>query len=389
MTIIQSHASKYTPSCLKALREECNLPLSQMNDVRVCALVSQEHPESLDFDILDRDFVVPKDIDRVMPKGVSLVANLYHLTLIPKDDDGNPIITGVDLFDHMCHFCNMKHAAEKCKGLNDDQISQMEPSAGLRLHLYDDSINLIQPTPYDLCQGAILKDYIGNNAICKNAKRRMNSIGYLVGHCGVVNSPENIRRMNKQLTMGDSVAEIYRTEAEDKDLEKGEKNKARDEMAPAVAANLEKKGREVAKLTIQQIEALLFKVYNINVGGSKKKPDYVNILKKEMENSIGKYEDYLRLLAAGVLDPPAIGDDPSAGEQDKGSINDHVDTDINSDCGGGGAEDTNHTDVGGGQSWDVDLIDEYIWDDDEKDVGEDMNQGGMNGTPARAKECFF
>ena len=50
---------------------------------------------------------------------------------------------------------------------------------------------------------------------------------------------------------------------------------------------------------------------------------------------------------------------------------------------------TNHTDVGGGQSWDVDFIDEYIWDDDEKDVGEDMNQGGVNGTPARAKECFF
>ncbi len=38
---------------LMMLREECNLPLSQMNDVRICALVSKEHPESLDIDIND------------------------------------------------------------------------------------------------------------------------------------------------------------------------------------------------------------------------------------------------------------------------------------------------------------------------------------------------
>jgi hypothetical protein len=41
------------------------------------------------------------------------------------------------------------------------------------------------------------------------------------------------------------------------------------------------------------MEALLFKVYNTNVGGSKKKEDYVKALEKEMENCIGKYEDFL------------------------------------------------------------------------------------------------
>jgi hypothetical protein len=115
MTALQSHASKYTPSCLMMLREERNLPLSQMNNVRVCALVSKEHPESLDFDINEltmEDIQVPT----VAAGQVSLIANLHHLTpLIPKYYTGNAIMQGINLFDHMCHFQNMKHAAAKEK----------------------------------------------------------------------------------------------------------------------------------------------------------------------------------------------------------------------------------------------------------------------------------
>jgi hypothetical protein len=219
MAAIQSHTSKYTPaSCLRTLREECNLLLSQMNNVWVCATVSQEHLKSLDFDIHD---LMVEDIQgpNVVAAGqVSLVANLYHLTLIPKDDAGNAIIRGIDLFDHMCHFQKLKHAAAKGKGWNNNKMSQMKPSSGLGLLFDNNSINLIQPTLYDLRHGAIVKDNICNNAACKNARRKMDSIGYLVGHCGLFISEEN-QRMREQLTMADSVAEINQLEAEDKELE--------------------------------------------------------------------------------------------------------------------------------------------------------------------------
>jgi hypothetical protein len=68
-------------------------------------------------------------------------------------------------------------------------------------------------------------------------------------------------------------------------------------------------------LTIKNIEALLFKAYNIYIGGSKKKADYVNILEKDVDTCIGKYKDFLCLLAAGV-ESPGIEDDASAGEQE-------------------------------------------------------------------------
>ena len=86
----------------------------------------------------------------------------------------------------------------------------MHPSANLCVHLYPDSLKSIQPTANQLRRGATIKDYIGNNTARKCARRRkLNSYRYLVGHCGVVNSAENMKRMKEQLIMADLVAEIH------------------------------------------------------------------------------------------------------------------------------------------------------------------------------------
>jgi hypothetical protein len=111
--------------------------------------------------------------------------------------------------------------------------------------------------------------------------------------------------------MAESIAEISRLEAEEKVIEKQAKNKVHDEKAPAAVAKLEEKGRAVTKLTVKEIEAILFKVYNITLGGlNLRKPDYVKALEKEMAsaNGIGKYEDFLHLLAAdnAAMVPPAL-----------------------------------------------------------------------------------
>ena len=129
----------------------------------------------------------------------------------------------------MCCFQNMKHAAAKGKGLDNNEVLRMEPSEGLDIHLEEDSLKMIQPTPYDLCRGAILKDYIGNNALHRTAKRKLNNIALTVGNCGVVNSEENMRWQREQLIMADSVAEISRLEAEEKMIEKRAKNKLHNE----------------------------------------------------------------------------------------------------------------------------------------------------------------
>jgi hypothetical protein len=198
----------------------------------------------------------------------------------------------------------MKYAAANHKN---DEVPRMAPSDGLDIHLEKDSLMMIQPTEHDLRWGAILKDYAGNNAKRRTAKRKiMNNIAVTIGNCCVVNSEENMRRQREQLIMADSVAEISRMEAEEKAAEKRAKTKVHDEKVPAAAEKLEKNSRVVSTLTVKEMKAILFKVYNITLGDTTRKPDCIKALDKQMGSNIDKYNDYLRLLAA---DNAVVADD--------------------------------------------------------------------------------
>ncbi len=88
--------------------------------------------------------------------------------------------------------------------------------------------------------------------------------------------------------MADSVVEIHWNDAADKELEKQQK-KVFDEKAP-------EKGCDVVRLTVGEIESILFIVYNITLDGSKlRKTDYVGALEKEMRTSISKNNSFLHL----------------------------------------------------------------------------------------------
>ena len=215
------------------------------------------------------DGATPQAAVDAYAKKKSVNDNLKHFMLIPKDNTGNPTLKGIALLDHMCIFGNTQHASAKGKGTAEDEMTVMRPSANLAVHLYPDLLKSIQPTANQLRRGEIIKDYVGNNAAHKCARRKLNSYGYLVGHCGVVNSKENMNRMKEQLVMVVLVYEIHWKEAEDKVLEKLEKNKMNNEKAPVAVGKLDDKGCMVVKITVAKIESILFSVYNITMDGSK------------------------------------------------------------------------------------------------------------------------
>ena len=45
--VVKAHQNQYTVDCLKQLHTECSLTYSDMQKVRVCCVVSEEHPESV------------------------------------------------------------------------------------------------------------------------------------------------------------------------------------------------------------------------------------------------------------------------------------------------------------------------------------------------------
>lgn len=313
MTVIQSHGGLYTPGCLEQLHTECNIPYSHMNDLRVCVNIANSHPETLDFECSSLE-----DLRKLGSEDVTATCNIVHdsiiheakknithqndgldlFQLVPKTSEGNSKLSGMDLFDHMIAYRNVNNAETD----DDGKSVPIMPSAELDLAIAHDSMNCIQPDASQIRRSAILKDAIGDRAVRKCAKRKLNNIANVVGHCTVVNSKENMLRMKERLEMADSLAEIERSEAAAKAEKARESLQKHATKAPGAAKTLEKNGRNNVKtLTMAEIESLLYIVYNKTLSGSKlRKPDYVRALEKEMNGELGlaKYTLYVDSLAA-------------------------------------------------------------------------------------------
>ena len=218
-------------------------------------------------------------------------AGLDTFQLIPKDAKGKPKLKGVQLFNHMCKRRNEMFPEEIRQG----------PAPELDVHLMPDSLEMIQPTEQDMRRGSILKDHVGKRAKRKCAQRKLNSIGLVVGHSGVVNSPENMARMEEELHFASACAEISRIEEANKEAEQRKKAQALEDCAPAAARKLNKDKTSIGKLTKQELESLLLKVFNVTVPGTKsklRKADYVKALEKAMAENSVKFEAFVESLPA-------------------------------------------------------------------------------------------
>ena len=213
--------------------------------------------------------------------------------MIPKEGDGRPKLTGMDLFHHMVTFCNMNHSRVD----EDGQHVKILPSTKLNVETSSDALKCIQPTQSELRRANILHDSFGKRAIRKGAKRKLNNIGNMVGHCVVVNDETNMARMRENLTFAESMAEIVRREKADKTQKDRDSIQKQEERAPDAGRKMEKWERKVASLTVLEIESILYRVYNISLSGSKlRKPDYVRALERELSTNLGKYEAFVKTL---------------------------------------------------------------------------------------------
>ena len=292
MTILESHDFQYTAASLQQLHTECMAPYVQMNDVRVCVLIARQHPETLD--------MLPKKTDEVT--GIAAVEEakaaaakqsdgMDDFQLVPKNAEGKPKFLRETLLEHMIKRRNAKFLKEVRRG----------PTPGLDVHLYSDSLEMIQPTAEDMRRARILEDHCGERAKRKCAKRKLNSIGLVVGQSTVVNSAENMARMQEELNFADACAEIERLEDANKAAEKKKKTQDLKHCAPAAARKLNKDKVNIGKLTVVELESLLHIVYSITVPGAKsklRKPDYVKALERAMTENIGKFEAFLNYLPA-------------------------------------------------------------------------------------------
>ena len=112
-----------------------------------------------------------------------------------------------------------------------------------------DSLDMIKPTFEDIRCGNILKYYCGERVKQKGAQRKLNLIGLVVGHLAIVNSPENMERMQEDLQFASACAEINRRKTANKEAEQQKKNQDLEASAPAAATKLNKEPTNIGKLT--------------------------------------------------------------------------------------------------------------------------------------------
>ena len=114
--------------------------------------------------------------------------------------------------------------------------------------------------------------------------------------------------MQNQLECSASIAEINRCDAVEKQMKINDKLQEHEVKAPAAARKLESKARDITGITIREIEAILYKVYNCSMDGPGKsklrKADYVKALQKEINCNIRKYEEYVMLLSSNLSGAP-------------------------------------------------------------------------------------
>ena len=285
IAIVTKYNDEYTVDCLTELKTECLIPYADMSGLRVSVIIAKDHPEVVQFGVNATVATECPEMVKAASKEVDINEGLDCYRLNPTTKDGTQKLRGNELFDHMISLRNRKVKPEYA-GNN-----------WLDLAIGDRQFECISPSERDLRYGQIMKDATGEGVTKKIAKRKLNNLGFAHGHCCIVNSDENMKRMKQDLQLADSIAEIKRLETFNASQKKEELQESTRLKAPAAVKKFEESKRDASKLTKAEISALLFVCYGTIMdpkksGSGFKKGDFVTKLKDALECDILKYTRY-------------------------------------------------------------------------------------------------
>jgi hypothetical protein len=138
-------------------------------------------------------------------------------------------LSGLELYDHMLQRRRTVGGGTECSAL----VGEIEITA--------DNRSVIDPTAEELSMGSLLREAHSSVAHKKLPKRRLDAIGAIGGHCCLANDPARIKKLEEQLMLSNSLAEIQ----EGKQQEKQRKEMKHEEVhkAKALEAKWDPSGR--------------------------------------------------------------------------------------------------------------------------------------------------
>lgn len=273
LTILQSH-EEYTVECIRQLNSEMNIPLAEMQQLRVCLELALEHPDHLERSgkVESTGAPLPAEITSAQQGLADVAVGLNTFLLHPKRKDQTPM-SNEEHFEHLVKMARRTTPAG----------TSLLPSSHLGVEYTPTQQMLLNPTAQDFTMAEIMSHAHGDGAQQALAKRKLDSLGNLRGLCGFANDEERMRRLKAQAQLASSLAEISKINTEEKNLQNAQKTTKLIDLAQSALKKLEENTNIVEKLTKSEIRSIAF----VSFGGvilkeSDPKPDLVRQLTELM-----------------------------------------------------------------------------------------------------------
>ena len=242
--------------------------------IRVCIECAKDHPDQLDRGVPDFEaIIVAESSPDVVIAAQAAVKDATHglNSFLVKP----PGVTGEKLFSHMRYRSIISPTAKA------------SPSHHLDVAITDSQREVLNVTHMTaLTKREIMKDAAGVGQGMKLAARKLDSLGSIRPHSGLVNNEEKLAKMKNQVGLAKSIADI---QAQDKAATLKKKD-ADTHALLLLAANarekLSVKNGDVSKMTKKEICSILLACYGALFEESKyAKPVLVQMLSEKIEKN--------------------------------------------------------------------------------------------------------
>ena len=296
MAIIDRHGGLFSVACVDALHTEASIPLSDMQDLRVCRELALKNPTHLEMMAPAAAPEAPllKEESALKPLNDGLITyQLMPPVLVKKMKEQKD---AMPLYRHVVAF-NRRMNGKTGKGGGPG----FEPSAYLDVEMHQDQRSILAPSPEDMTVQSIMRSTGGAEATRKMAKRKLSALGDVNSLCGLVNDNPQLEQQKRQLQLASSLAEISARKAADLKKKKEDAMATLTDQAPAALMKYMDKDKEAEKLTMKEINSLLT-TYFFAQPASGAKTAHVKELVSEVNTKPNVLTDaYALLVSSGAV----------------------------------------------------------------------------------------
>eukprot|EP00966_Prymnesium_polylepis_P004990 114293-Prymnesium_polylepis.1 len=249
-SILASHAHSFTVACLRELHSKVHVPMSDMQQLRVCLELAAKDPSHLERGVPETSAPVASAEVAAAGEGLANVAaGLATFQLHPTKADGSQVLeTGMAKFEHMTKMARRSVPSG----------TDLTASAYLDVEISKVQQQLLNPKPVDYAMHEIMSHAHGEGAKQSMAKRKLDALGNVRGDCAFANDPIRMKQLRNQLQLADSLGEISKETAAEKATKTSRATAELVGKAPAATAKLKLKKSVVTELTMAEMSAIAF-----------------------------------------------------------------------------------------------------------------------------------